>query len=248
MFRLNAFAVKNLSESGKKTLLWVIKTRYNAFMPIPAALENCFKPEIRKRGGEVFTKEQAFISSGSDTRVQGLVKSTPPLKLLLTAPSIASPVIIASCSCSSGAKGILCRHVWAMLLQVNLKCPDFLENKSSIETGSLVPVTPSSYKVKQAEYKKSQYEKQKTYAKEKKAGLKRKFAAPAGRQHPVAVIEALDFFSVNGFDMNENFDEELLKKAMKQLARVFHPDKGGTHDEAVTLNNHFAVLARFFKA
>ena len=39
--------------------------------------------------------------------------------------------------------------------------------------------------------------------------------------------------------------EEILKTAKKQLSRVFHPDKGGSHEEMVTLNANFDVLMEF---
>ena len=40
---------------------------------------------------------------------------------------------------------------------------------------------------------------------------------------------------------------EALLQAKKLLSRVFHPDKGGTHEETVELNHHFAIISAYLK-
>lgn len=214
-------------------------------MPIEEILENYFKPEVRNRGREDFAKELGFISNGSDTQIQGFVKAMPPLKVLLTSAEISSEEFMASCTCSASAKGVLCKHIWTILLLVEKKYPDFLSSKKSIELEVRPPIAESPYKTKQADFKQQQYQKQKQWVKDKKAEQKRKLSAPPRERYSDTVERALDFFSQNGFPMENIRDEEHLKNAMKNLARVFHPDKGGSHDEAVILNNHYATLARF---
>lgn len=112
-------------------------------------------------------------------------------------------------------------------------------------SGSSAAKAESPYKAKQADFKKAQYEKQKQWVKEKKAEKKLK-AEPSRERLPVEIENAFEFFTQNGFSMEYTRDEETLKSAMKTLARIFHPDKGGTHEEAVILNNHYATLTRFF--
>ncbi|RZJ25563.1 MAG: hypothetical protein EOO48_13565 [Flavobacterium sp.] len=90
------------------------------------------------------------------------------------------------------------------------------------------------------------YEKQKVRAKEQRREIKmKKKGLTAVQQYPEDVTEALAFFNVNGFPMENDIDEEVLKNAKKELAWVFHPDKGGTHQESVTLNTHYDVLIRY---
>lgn len=217
-------------------------------MPINENLANYFKAEIRKRGEEDFARELGFITNGSDTLIQGFVRSTPPLKVSLTAKSISDPEMTTSCSCRTGSKGSTCKHIWTILLATAAKYPDFLDVKKALTMTSGLSATnaESPYQVKQAVFKKAQYEKQKQWIKEKKAAKKQN-AEPARERLPVAIENAFEFFTQNGFPMEHTRDEETLKSAMKALARIFHPDKGGTHEEAVILNSHYATLTRFFE-
>lgn len=220
-----------------------------------------FKPEIQKRGRQDFLKGVVFISTFSDTQVEGLIKAMTPLKVAFRSTDIASPIFTASCTCSMAAKGGYCKHMWAMLLAVEKKHPDFLEYKTAIEKNERSFSAPkpqlspededraAEYKEKQAEYRRQQYEKQKAWAKEQRrqkkekpqkvqeSGPREKYSAP--------VEEALEFFTKNGFKMEDLPSLEVVKLARKHLSRVFHPDKGGTHDEAVVLNRHFETLNRF---
>lgn len=216
-------------------------------MPIHENLTNYFKAEIRRRGEEDYAKELGHISVGSDTLIQGFVRSTPPLRVTFAAKSIADHEMTASCSCRLGAKGSTCKHMWTILLAAQAQYPDFLDVKKTI-TMSLNQKTSQEstpYKARQAEFKKQQYEKQKQWLKEKKAEKKIKDEPPRERL-PEAIENAFDFFSQNGFPMERSRGEETLKTAMKTLARIFHPDKGGTHEEAVILNNHYTTLTKFF--
>ena len=235
-------------------------------MSIAETFVEYFKPEIQKRGHEDYAKGLAFISNASDTQVQGYVKGMPPLKVAFRSDDISSPTFSASCTCSSAAKGLYCKHMWALLLAVEAKHPDFLESKTDIEKndrlakserptfmGQKTSPQAEAYKEKQAEFKKQQYEKQKAWAKERREEIKQNkkkkekdVEAPTPR-FPQDIEAALKFFTSNGFIMNNLPNEEELNKARKQLARVYHPDKGGSHDEAVSLNLHFEALSRFIE-
>lgn len=209
-----------------------------------------FKPEIQKRGREYFLKDMVFISNASDTQVQGFVKAMSPLKVSFYSSNIASPVFTAQCNCSSAKKGIYCKHMWAFLLAVESKHPDFLDSKKTIEIGEEVAQKSSfqsaAYKEKQTAFKKQQYEKQKAWAKEKRLEKKRKTKpnAKVRTEYSNAVEQALKFFTKNGFAMGDLPDAESLKRARKQLAYIFHPDKGGSHEEAIALNRHFEILVK----
>jgi len=205
-----------------------------------------FKTEVVNRGQEEFEKGLASISTASDTRIQAYVKAMPLIKVTFAADSIASPDFTADCSCSAAAKGVLCRHIWAVLMLVQKTHPDFLDSKTTLEKAQSPPKTESPFKAKQAAYQKQQSEKQKRRAKEQRLEIKmKKKGRTVEPRYPSEVVEALEFFSLNGFPMQDSIDEEALKKAKKELAWVFHPDRGGSHDESVILNHHYETLLRF---
>jgi spore cortex formation protein SpoVR/YcgB (stage V sporulation) len=151
--------------------------------------------------------------------------------------------------------------MWAMLLAVEKKHPDFLESKTAIEKNERnskkpkLKISPEAearaaeYKEKQAQFKKQQYEKQKAWAKEKRRQKKEKHhegkESQSREKYSAPVEQALEFFTKNGFKMEDLPTLEVLKLARKNLSRVFHPDKGGTHDETVVLNHHCEILSRF---
>lgn len=212
-------------------------------MPIAAALENQFKPEIRSRGGEEYKKDLGYIQSANDTQIQATVKSMPPSRVKFTCNEISDKTFLAACSCNAAGRGVLCKHIYTVLLLVEEKHPDFLESKKNIYIET-TEVKANPRKEKQKEYQKQQYEKQKAYQKTKKDEQEKKEAVAFETFSP-EVEAALDFFEVNGFDLQFDKDDEQLKKAKKQLSRIFHPDKkGGTHEEVVVLNEHFEVLTR----
>jgi hypothetical protein len=64
--------------------------------------------------------------------------------------------------------------------------------------------------------------------------------------YPAPVQESLDYFSANGFPLDD-LNMTALLNARKLLSRVFHPDKGGTHDEILELNSHFNVLESYLE-
>jgi uncharacterized Zn finger protein len=215
-------------------------------MSVESAWGHFFKPEVRKAGTDFFNDGVVVLSVTSDTGIQGYVKGTASSKVVLKAESIGSPTFYADCSCPPSTKGMLCKHIWAVLLQTEKKYPDFLDSKRNIEKLEKAPQPESPYKAKQDAYRKQQYEKQKARAKEQRLAKKNSKRAPAEPVSlPAAVESAFEFFSQNGFPMENPVDEEVLKDAKKKLSRIFHPDKGGTHEEAVVLNEHYDVLAHF---
>jgi FtsZ-interacting cell division protein YlmF len=216
-------------------------------MSTEAKWEHFFKPEVRVRGQEDFLAGLVFVSNASDTQIQGMVKASTPLKVSFLAQDISSPTFTVDCSCTSSAKGTFCKHIWAMLLLVVKKHPDFLDSKKMIDKVTLFGKVESPFKAKQAEYKKAQYQKQKVRAKEQRKALKNKGAAPAATSYPEPVAEALAYFSENGFPMEASMDGESVNHAKKILSRVFHPDKGGTHEEALILNQHYDTLIEFLE-
>ncbi|WP_413557571.1 SWIM zinc finger family protein [Bdellovibrio sp. HCB209] len=216
-------------------------------MSVETAYEHFFKPEVRKQGREDLAEGLAVMSVGGDARIEGYVKASKPHKVLFVAENIASNTFAVDCSCPSATKGTFCRHIWAMLLLTEKKHPDFLDSKTNLEKGSLFTVVESPFKAKQAEFKKQQYQKQKERAKIQRQEIKNKAKGLSskttkGTTFSQDVNAAFAFFSVNGFPMENTLNEESLKDAKKVLARVFHPDKGGTHDEAVILNYHYQIL------
>lgn len=232
-------------------------------------LELFFKPETRKSGRDYFADGAVFISSGSDTQIQAFVKASGSVRVSFTSESISAVRFSAKCSCPAATnKDQFCKHMWAVLLQMADKFPDFLECKTAIEKAS--PPSPAAglasglssstravpsasrtaaaaasaaraeeMKTKQADYRKQQYQKQKERVKAMKPGKKHASAAPA---FPEDVSKALQFFSDNGFDLAVDLNGEALSTARKKLSRIFHPDKGGSHDEALILNENFSIV------
>ncbi len=216
-------------------------------MSVESAYEHFFKPEVRKQGREDLAEGLAVMSVAGDARIEGYVKASKPHKVLFVAENIASSTFTVDCSCSSANKGSFCRHIWALLLLTEKKHPDFLDSKTNLEKGSLFAVVESPFKAKQAEFKKLQYQKQKERAKAQRQEIKNKAKGLSnktvkGTTFSQDVNAAFEFFSLNGFPLENSLDEESLKNAKKVLSRVFHPDKGGTHDESVLLNQHYQIL------
>lgn len=219
-------------------------------MSVESTWEHYFKPEVRKQGREDLDAGLAVLSVAGDARIEGYVKASKPHKVLFVAEDIASASFTVDCMCPSASKGTFCRHIWSVLLLTEKKHPDFLDSKRNLEKGSLFNVVESPFKAKQAEFKKQQYQKLKERAKEQRQQIKAKAKGkdktsshtPA---YPDEVAAALVYFSENGFPLEGDLSEESLKNAKKILSRVFHPDKGGTHQETVTLNQNHDILLDF---
>lgn len=207
------------------------------------ALEDAFRPGDRSKGETDFRKNAVHISQSSDTLVRAFVKSAGQGKVTLTADSLDDDFIHAECTCTTAKKGEACRHMWAVILK--LEGSDFLLNKVNVKTGAAQTASPkeSAFTQRQAEYKEVQKERLKQRAREfkdRKAGRE-----PQGPNLPDEVSEALRYFNANGFPLEKELDADHVESARRQLARVFHPDKGGSHDEILELNHHFEILSQY---
>jgi transposase len=147
--------------------------------------------------------------------------------------------------------------MWAVLVEVADKNPDFLLSKTefltSSEASTLTKEKPKisqvyaekqeSYKLKQADYRKQQYQLQK----QRKQGLKKpsKVKGQETPEFPEAVETALHYFSENGFPLQDSLNVESVGNARKKLARIFHPDRGGSHEEIVELNKYTDILLQY---
>ena len=101
-------------------------------------------------------------------------------------------------------------------------------------------------KERQSLYRKTQYAKQKARAKEMRQG-KKSPKPELNFLYPDPVEEAREYFAANGFILNHPLDLELLIEAKKSLSQIFHPDKGGSHEESVLLNENFEIIYSYLK-
>jgi hypothetical protein len=225
-------------------------------MSIETTLGDFFKGETRSSGARLFKQEKVALGSHSDTAVEAFVRVSPPAKVVLKTPDIGSESLSASCSCSSGMKGQACKHVWAVLLATEERYPDFLGAKRSLEKieGAVEAKTirpeseyQASAKLRAKEYRKEQAERQKARVKQLKQERKGRESLAERGAFPEAVEAALAYFDANGFPMPAGPADEVLAEAKKRLSRVFHPDRGGSHEEIVELNRNCEVLLRFMR-
>ena len=219
-----------------------------------------FKPEIQKQGADLVAKGAVFLPIVGDLRIEGLIRGTTSAKVSMTSKSVGGARLAAHCNCVKFTKGQFCKHIWAVIKAVEVRHPDFLEGKTEIDRMEIEvdpkasPVRKVSEaqtaaaekaKAKQADYRKEQYAKQKARVKEKKQaakGISTSKLAPPPAALSEDVEEALKFFSQNGFEFEHPVAIETLRNAKKILSRIFHPDKGGTHEEMLEMNRHFDAL------
>jgi hypothetical protein len=220
-------------------------------MSIEESFGNYFKAEIKASGRKLVAEDKLSLSIGSDTSIQAFVQASPPVKVLFRSAGIGSPTFIADCNCPMRKKRQFCKHVWATLVAVERDHPDFLSAKTSIDKAEIDPETKSgdSYvetaKARANEYRKDQYQKQKVQAKAHKRAKRAEEDAVPSSSFPAEIAASLEYFSLNGFPMPTGPVEETIAEAKRKLSRVFHPDKGGHHDEIVELNRNCEVLMRF---
>lgn len=235
------------------------------------SLEHFFKPEIRSSGSSLYAQGKVSIKQPSDTEIVAYIKTTPPLKVSLKTKDIASPTLYADCNCPVGKKNLFCKHIWATLLLTEENFSDFLEEKTHIENMATLKETlfkpqqtaqskaweekQITFQEKQAAYKQQQKEKQSLYRKiqYQKQKLrshqfkKDKIEESIQPKFPLDVEKSLAFFSQNGFDLTKSLTQENINVAKKKLARIFHPDKGGTHEEILELISNSDILLKFAK-
>lgn len=208
-----------------------------------------FKAETRSSGRKLFAAEKISIASHSDTGVHAYVRIAPPTKVTFASAGVASESFTVACACPAAKRGQFCKHVWATLLAVEVDCPDFLSRKRSIEKGGAKdeadesPQNPAKVSANEraSEYRKEQYQRQKLRAKELKRGHQ-KAESFSRKAISTELSDALSYFSINGFPMPEGPSEDIVLEAKKRLSRVFHPDKGGSHEEMVELNRNCEIV------
>ena len=216
-----------------------------------------FKSEVRSAGQAFVNKGQVALMRPTDTELLAYVRASTSLKVQLKSPSIESPLLTAFCNCPQGKKANLCKHIWATMVVVEEKNPDFFSGKTELTTAGAASApeaqrprlsqtqidSQAAYKLKQADYRKQQYQLQKERAQKfKKAKTSKKPMTPVFPSH---VVEALRYFSENGFAFDDSLNSEAVGLARKKLARIFHPDLGGSHDEILQLNRFTDVLIKF---
>lgn len=221
--------------------------------------EHFFKPEVRSSGRTLFSQGKTSVAQPSDTEVIVFIRVSSPLKVVLKSKSVSSNTLTVDCNCPAGKKGLLCKHIWAGLLATEQKNPDFFDSKTEIQKAEAVakssatekskPTAQSqareaaqeAYKEKQTLYRKIQYQKQKLRQKQYK--LKKEQTEEVS--FPREVEKALKYFSQNGFELRDSLSLENVGTAKKKLARIFHPDLGGSHEEIQELNKYSDVLTNY---
>jgi hypothetical protein len=217
-------------------------------MTIEETLSVFFKSDARSAGLRMLAQEKVFISSSSDLAVHAFVRSSPPAKVELSIEEIESSAISARCNCAQAKRGLLCKHIWATILLAETKAPDFIDGKTTVDLLAQES-TPRDLaakarelesKERAREYRKTQQSRQKQRKQEAKPKVSRE-------SHSPEVEAALAYFAVNGFPMADGISEEVLGQGKRQLSRVFHTDRGGTHEEMVELNSHADTLYRHLR-
>lgn len=213
--------------------------------------QSFFKSSARSAGQRLLNEAKVSFSKPSATEIAAYVK--PNYRVILKSESLQSSSLNADCNCPPSKKGEFCKHIWAVFLAVFDKSPDFFENMSKITKNTPVLKqrvqsetqvnSQNAFKLKQDAYRKEQYQKQKARAKKFKKTKKKSFVAEP--QFPSDVQTALDYFSTNGFSFTDSLNKESIFIARKKLARIFHPDVGGSHDESTELNSQSEVLLKF---
>ena len=214
--------------------------------------ENFFKSSARSAGLRIYNEAKVTISKPSALEVIAYVK--PNFRVSLKLESIQGGNLNADCNCTQSKKGELCKHIWAACVCVFEKSADFFEASTEIlkkdpEIRMTKPqsdaqiASKEAFKLKQETYRKEQYQKQKARAKEFKKNKKKTFEEPPA--FPRAVQIALDYFSQNGFSFENALNEIEISTARKKLARIFHPDIGGSHEEILELSNNTEILLKF---
>ncbi|MEZ0392122.1 MAG: SWIM zinc finger domain-containing protein [Pseudobdellovibrionaceae bacterium] len=210
-------------------------------------IQGYFKPEVQKNGEDYFRKGLVHLSIASDTQVQAFIKAGTGARVHLAAVAISSSEMTARCTCPIFSKGSLCKHIWATLLAVEKKHPDFLDSKSEI-VATVAAESPgtSERKAKQAEFKKAQSARLKERNQQQRLEKKqlKRSAQQAVPSYPPEVQAAFDYFDENGFPLKDDLSEESIRLAKKKLARIFHPDLGGHHKEITTLNHYSEILMK----
>jgi len=225
--------------------------------------EQYFKPQLRSSGQKLIQQDKLAVRSPSDTEILAYFRGSAGTKASLKCQSVADSEIIATCSCPQSKKGSFCKHLWALLIFAHEKHPDFFEGKTEMRLRATeLPEAqqedeesePSEFakqqKQKQADYRKQQYQQQKqrlkTFNQARKSNSKLNARVGVGNFSEEVEI-ALEYFLKNGFSLRDSLSKAEVSAAMKKLARVFHPDLGGSHEEILELNKYAEILSKAAK-
>jgi uncharacterized Zn finger protein len=222
-------------------------------MQIDDTLGIFFKSETQTSGRRLVADEKVLLRSGGDTAIQAVIRMTPPVQVKLSSESVESHAFTAECGCSAFKKGQLCKHLWATLLCVAQKYPDFLSAKTEVHK-SVAAIDPhaaareealAAAKQRASERRKEHYRQQKARTQKSSGSKVRNKMAALPSHYPPEVEAAIQYFAENGFPMAEGPSELILSEAKRKLSRVFHPDKGGSHEESVQLNRNCDLIRQF---
>jgi hypothetical protein len=225
-----------------------------------------FKPEVRRQGEKGVQSGAIVTGLLSDNRIEGFGRGATAARVVLASESVSSSLFTVSCDCPSAGRGQLCKHIWGVLKITEVQHPDFLEAKEDLENVSKHQLTakPSKavsaqLKEKQAQLRQKQYQKIKEFKKKAKVAQKKASRSEFNIRVPDDVEQALAYFAANGFATNDitgditddlmgDLSVDFFNVAKKKLSRVFHPDKGGSHEEMLTLNRHFDVIIEWLRS
>ena len=205
-----------------------------------------FRPEDQRAGKHLYQSGGVVLRIASDQAIGALVKQGTGYRVTLEASPLSLDLINATCSCSRGKKGRPCPHVAAAINGIEDKQPEFLIGRKQITFSTAEPVAPSAFQVAQTERRRAHADVQKERARE----MRRTRRMESRGQEPIPdfppeIAAALEYFKINGFDLAKNLTEATLREARTVLARVFHPDRGGAHQEMLELNDQFERVRAF---
>lgn len=224
-----------------------------------------FRSDSRSGGARLHAQGRVSLSGASDTQARAYVKGASPIRVGLFSEDIGDELLSVECTCPAFKRSQLCKHIWAALLSLEQEHPDFLECKKVIQKSSSprndssaraskpeqpvhserVAELQAKAKLRAKEYRKAQYERQKQRVKDLKNRRRGEGLKPEPSPLPPPVVQALSYFELNGFAMPSGPSEAVIAEARKKLARVFHPDKGGSNHEMVELNKYCDFLLRW---
>lgn len=217
-----------------------------------------FKSEIRNSGKLLYTKARVSLTRASDTEIQIFIRASSSFKVTFKSVSVESKTLTVECSCPQSKKGQFCKHIWVSLLVIAEKSPDFLELKTELQkkanplsepikskSSQIYADAQLAHKLKQTAYRKQHYQKQKQRLKDQKISKKN---VVRSAEFPPDVEMALNYFTENGFFLRDTLTTAAVGLAMKKLARIFHPDLGGSHSEILELNKFTAILDKYIKS
>lgn len=209
-------------------------------MGIESIFSVFFRPEYRRKGELLYTGGLVRMQQASEANVAAFVDNKA--RVTLESDGMDSIQISARCSCTKFRSGHGCMHIWATLLQLEKDGAEFLSNKNELEFPQRIPTAADKVREEKMEAvaeKKREDGKRIRAEQKKRKQLERR---AANQTTSPAEAEALSYFSTNGFSFILPVDPEELDHAKKILARVFHPDRGGTHEEMLELNRHTETL------